>query len=92
MIALPDHVSLPGAEPALEHCAVGDRVPAGMVFAWWGRRGIQWYQPLEGGDEGGDPFDEAAFEIPRPIWRFERCLDPDRVVQGRPLAVWRRIS
>ncbi len=82
----------PGIEASLEKCRVGDRIPAGMVFAWWGKRGIQWYQPLQEGDGRNDPFDESAFELPRPVWRFERCPDPGRTVLGRPLPVWRRIS
>ena len=69
----------PGIEGSLERCRVG-------------KRGIQWYQPLQEGDGRNDPFDESAFELSRPVWRFERCPDPGRTVLGRPLPVWRRIS
>ena len=94
MIATLGDCPPPSFAAALEKCAIGDWEPTSMVFEWWGRRGIQWYQPLRDGDGRGDPFNEADFDMARPIWRFERCPHPDRMsqAQGRPLSVWRRIS
>ena len=94
MIATLDESPPPSLTALLEHCEVGDWEPTGMVFEWWGRRGIQWYQPLREGDGRSDPFDESAFDMARPIWRFERCPHPDRMASqlGRPLSVWKRIS
>lgn len=84
----------PGFVAVLENCRIGDWELTGMVFEWWGRRGIQWFQPLREGDGRSDPFNEADFDMSRPVWRFERCPHPDRMSSqlGKPLSVWKRIS
>ena len=55
-----------------------------LVLEWWGRGGIQRFQPP-------DRFE--CSEPQRPVWRFERCPHPAaRAVRGQPCAIWKRIQ
>jgi hypothetical protein len=87
--------SSPVAEQAPPHCAgslarcrVGDWVYPADTFEWWGRRGIQCFQP-----QARNAFDPTAFDPSGSVWRFERCEHPSfKFSRGQSCQVWKRIA
>jgi hypothetical protein len=75
----------------LSECRIGDWEDARFVFEWRKREGIQRYQPLQIGERGRSPFDEARFDHARPIWEFQRRHSPRAGDLGAH-AIWQRIA
>jgi hypothetical protein len=88
LIEFPAKVSVPTGPPrfvsSLASCRLGDWQRPELVLEWWGRGGVQRFQPP-------DRFE--CFDNEKPMWLFERCPHPaQRAIRGIPCAIWKRIA
>jgi hypothetical protein len=68
----------------LAKCRVGDWQRPEFILEWWGRGGVQRFQPP-------DRFE--CFRAGERVWLFQREADPSgKVIRGQPCSIWRRIS
>lgn len=80
----PESGGPPRFMPTLATCRVGDWQRPELVLEWWGRGGVQRFQPP-------DRFE--CFRPGEPVWLFEREAHPaGRLVRGQPCSIWRRIT
>jgi hypothetical protein len=78
----------PGEPPrfvsTLSKCRVGDWQRPEFILEWWGRGGVQRFQPP-------DRFE--CFRAGERVWLFQREVDPSgKVIRGQTCSIWRRIS
>jgi hypothetical protein len=80
----PEPGELPRFVSKLAQCRVGDWQRPEFVLEWWGRGGVQRFQPP-------DRFERFAED--QPVWLFQREPHPaGKVVRGQPCSIWRRIA
>lgn len=77
----------PRCSGAISKCRVGDWEYPHFVEDWWGRIGVQRFQP-----SAPDPFDPDTFDPAASVWIFERCQHPFVPFAIGECQVWKRIA
>ena len=75
----PEPGELPRFVSSLAKCRIGDWQRPEFVLEWWGRGGVQRFQPP-------DRFE--CFNDEEPVWLFQREAHPAE----RDVSIWRRIA